>query len=190
MLPIFRQCKNIVHMMSWMSRLARREARSTTTAELLVAGDLVERLACFKSILEKALDTQTTEPVLNWQSAFHRYSTTKEPEEDKNKLIFLTIRETFHTNSATMSQYSPGWKHLAGGLTKINQDITKLLNISLTYVQHNYHHLSLIATQPIPLAQQTVQFNKMTGSKRTTGKSLIIRHRIRSPSPRSLLPRL
>lgn len=49
---LFRRYKEIVHNIGWTSRLEKRVARSTSTAELLTAADAVDKRTYFTYLLE------------------------------------------------------------------------------------------------------------------------------------------
>lgn len=146
---IFRRSHSIVHAVGWMSRLARRVARSTSTAELLAAADAVDRLTYFKHLLGSIAGTQTTELVLDSRSTFHLCSTMKEPEEIKNKLLLASIREEFNTGSMNTIRWTPGSTHLADALTKDNQEVARKLNEVLTSGKHSHPETSYVATSDI-----------------------------------------
>lgn len=83
-----RQNQTGFHAISWMSRIARKVAQSTSTAELLAATDAVNKRTYYKHHLEETLDIQMTELVLDKRSALHLCSKTKDLEELMNKLDF------------------------------------------------------------------------------------------------------
>lgn len=147
---IFRRSQNIVHAIGWVSRLARRVARSTSTAELLAAADAVDKLTFFKYLLQEFSDNQTTELILDSRSAFHLCSTQKEPEEVKNKIILASIREEYHLGSMTTIRWTPGQSHLADALTKDNQEIAKLLDGVMESGIHSHPDSSYTATSDLP----------------------------------------
>lgn len=101
-----------------MSRLARRVARSTSTAKLLDIADAVDRLNYLKHLLAENVGSQTTVLVLDLRSAFHLSVTAKEPKEIQNKLLLASIREEFNTTSLADIRWTPGPTHLADALTE------------------------------------------------------------------------
>lgn len=52
---LFRRCGEVVHTIEWTSRLAKRVARSTSTAELFAAGEAVNKITYFKHLVEQNL---------------------------------------------------------------------------------------------------------------------------------------
>lgn len=89
---LFWKSYNIVHAIRWIKRLARRVARSTSTAELLADADAFERITYFKHLFEENEDKQTTELVLDSRSTTYPWSIMKEPEEVKKTLLLASIR--------------------------------------------------------------------------------------------------
>lgn len=66
---IFRRSGRVIHPIAWLYRLARRVARSTSTAELHAAADAVDRVAYLKHQLEDTAERQRTGLALDSRSA-------------------------------------------------------------------------------------------------------------------------
>lgn len=156
---IFRRSGDIVHPIAWLSRLARRVARSTSTAELLAAADAVDRVTYLKHLLEESAGPQKTELVLDSRSAVCLCSTTKEPEEVKNKLLLASIREEFNVTSMDTIRWTPGQTHLADALTKDNQTISKLLNAVLESGTHSHPTESYTVISDVQVPTEIVHDN-------------------------------
>lgn len=62
----------------------------------------------------------------------------KEPEEIRNKIILVSIREEFHSSSMATIRWTPGQSHLADALTKVNPEIVKVVDIVMTSGTHNH----------------------------------------------------
>lgn len=151
---ILRRSGDCVHAISWVSRLARRVARSTSTAELLAASDAVDRLTYLNHILIELGIHQTTELIVDSKSTFHLCSTYTEPTEVKNKIILASIREEHHASSMATMRWTPGQSHLADALTKDNQVIARqLINVLSEGIhQHPESSYTVTTTVPGPLA--------------------------------------
>ena len=147
---IFRRSGTIVHAISWMSRLARRVARSTSTAELLAAADAVDMVTHLKHVLEEFSGPQTTTLTVDSKCVFHLCSTLKEPEEEKNKVLLASIREEYHIKSLRCIRWTPGKTHLADALTKKNVEAAHILDQVLYSGRHERHHESTTALSDVP----------------------------------------
>lgn len=84
--------------MSW---LARRVLLGRSTAKFLADTDAVEKLTCYRHLVEEAPDKQTTELVLDLRSAFRICPTLKQKEKIKNKFVLVSIRKEFHAKYTT-----------------------------------------------------------------------------------------
>jgi len=128
---IFRRCGDIVHPIHWNSRKLRRVARSSTTAEVLAAGDAVN-LLCYMQLLMEELTGKTelsstseiqgtAELTVDSKSTFGLITTTKEPEEKLNKVDLAIMRDAYNIGIIDAISWCPGSYHAADPLTKDNR---------------------------------------------------------------------
>lgn len=148
---LIRRNEKVVHIIEWTSRLAKRIARSTSTAKLLATADAVDMLTYFKLQDEQNPGTrvETTEWILDSRSAFYLCSTLKEPEEVKDRLLLASIREEYHQSSMSTIRWTPGSTDLADVLTKGSQEIAKRLDEVLASGQHQHPNSSYVATSDV-----------------------------------------
>lgn len=147
---IFRRSDDIIHPIGWTSRLARRVARSTSTAELLSAADAVDQITYLNTVLKEIDSTTPTELILDSKTTFHLCATASEPQEAKNKIILASIREEHHMSSLATIRWTPGNRHLADALTKNNPVIAKILAEALQTGRHKHPDASYTIQADIP----------------------------------------
>lgn len=117
---------NIVHGIAWTLNVAKRVARSTDAAELLVAAVAVDQIYSSKHLLEELTEGQTAELIHDFGTAFRLCSTLKQPMELGNKIFLPSLREEHHKASMNSIRSTPGQTHLPDALSKYNQVIAKL----------------------------------------------------------------
>lgn len=103
----FRRNQNITHPISFVSRLARSIAQSTSTVKLLAAADAVYKLTNFEYLFQKIALEQTMGLILNSRLAFHLCSSQKELEKANNKIILLSVREKYCSGSVPTIRWTP-----------------------------------------------------------------------------------
>lgn len=187
----FCQSGEIVHRIAGLSGLASRIARKTSTAELLAAADAVDKVTFLKRFHEESVGPQITELGLDSKSAVCLCSTTREPEEIKNKLLFASNRIKFNCTTMCLIRWVPGQSHLTGALS----ETIKTSRRPWTKFLHPAHKLSHLLRKPssqIYLAQKvaptTTKHQHMHAMNRVLPRpidttSTALKHAAALPSP-------
>ena len=84
------------------------------------------------------------------RSLFHLCTTTKEPTESLNKVDLAFIRELYDQGHLNIVRWSPGYCHIADGLTKENKTTASLLYKTLSDGQHAHHPDAIERRSPVP----------------------------------------
>eukprot|EP00171_Calliarthron_tuberculosum_P023073 IDg23073t1 len=124
---LFRRSDEVVHPIHWSSRRLRRVARSSSTAEILAASEAVDVGVYYRELLSELLYEHTLDLVTDSRSVFALVSTTKEPEEKRNKVDLACMRQAFDTGMLTSVSWSPGHSLVSDALTKDNRFTSSLL---------------------------------------------------------------
>lgn len=127
---IVRRAGDVIHPIYWQSLKLRMVARSSTTAELIAAADGLEFALHLRHILIELEISPTTvdlfvkaplELTVDSRSLFSLVTSSKQPEEARNRADLAAIRETFAEGSLRGVNWCPGYYLTVDALTKNNR---------------------------------------------------------------------
>lgn len=150
-LMILRRAGDVVHPISWSARKLKRVARSSSTAELLAASDVVNVLAYIQLLLGELLYHHQAEMTFDSRALFNLSTSVHEPVEALNKVDLAAIRELYNPSQVGTISWSPGHYNPTEALTKNNLTTAALLLKILKEGMFVHHpdRLTRTAEQPM-----------------------------------------
>eukprot|EP00171_Calliarthron_tuberculosum_P004551 IDg4551t1 len=124
---IMRRLGDVTHAIQWSSRKLRRVARSSSTAELLAAAEAIDTAIYLQELLNELLYWHPMDFSTDSRSLFTLITTTKEPEERRNKIDIAAMRNAFDIGQLRSINWIPGYYLIADALTKDNRTLGTLI---------------------------------------------------------------
>lgn len=136
---IFCWCGEVVHPISWFSHKLRRMACSTSTAEILVSSNAMDKGIYISKLLSRLLYDHRVNFNFDSRLLINLTTSIKEPTEALKKIDLSAMRKHFENGGLYSAAWCPGYYMVADPLTKDNRETAALLQRVLRNVIYPIH---------------------------------------------------